>query len=421
MKSPLIFIASALLLISNLSVAESTVRPSSVGMSAERLERIDDIVATYVDEKRVAGLVTMVSRHGKLVHLGVGGQLGIDNPEPMQADSLFRVYSMTKAITAVAALVLYEEGHFHLNDPVEKFIPEFKNLKVYEDGELIEPSSKMTIHQLFTHMSGLSYGWLPGIDIEGMPSRQEISAAGDSDSFIELVAQLPLVYQPGEGWRYSYASDVLGIVVERIAGQPLGEFFQDRLFTPLEMIDTAFEVPEEKLSRLTSNHNWNKEEKRLDLVSGLPFKTPYRVSPFDAGGHGLVSTAGDYLNFLEMLRAGGKFGKHQILSPKTIKYMMKDHLPRSITDANVGPNHDPMLGLGGGHGLGIGVYIDPIRRGVLSSQGEVDWGGAAGTVYWLDPQEDVIVIGMSQLFNRPWRFRDDLSVAVYASMLESLE
>mgnify|MGYP002633571781 FL=1 len=400
--------------------AEELTPAEELGISAERLQRVDQVASRYVEEGRVMGMVTMITRHGKLVQTSAQGVLGMDNELPVQADTLFRIYSMTKAVTAVAALILYEEGHFHLDDPVEKFLPDFKDMQVYENGALRPAKIKMTMHHLFTHMSGLSYGYGDEM-LTKLIGEADLVGSQDVDTFVERLSRLPLHHDPGEGWKYGYSSDVLGAVVANISGQSLGEFMKSRLFEPLQMQDTFFAVPAEKLHRLASSHAWNKAENGMLLVSGLPFQSGYRVAPFDAGGFGLISTAGDYLKFLEMLRRGGEVDGKWLLSPKLIKYMAKDHLPRSITEANIGPDHDRNLGIGGGHGLGIGVYIDPIRRGVLSSKGELDWGGAAGTVYWLDPVEDVIVICMSQLFASPWRLRDDLSVAIYQSLTVSLE
>ena len=409
-----------IVLLSAPCVAEQLVPAQSVGISAERLQRVDTLSQRYVDEARVAGMVTLVSRHGKLVQARAEGALGLDNPLPMQIDTLFRIYSMTKAVTAVAALILYEEGRFHLDDPVEKFLPSLSGLQVEDEGGLRAATTPMTMHHLFTHMAGLSYGYgdaahtaqIAALDLAGSP---------DTATYIERLSKLPLKHDPGLGWEYGFATDVLGAVVEVLSGQRLGAFMSARIFAPLGMIDTFFEVPADKLQRLASNHFWNKEANAMAVTSGLPFAAGYRVSKFDAGGAGLISTAGDYLRFLEMLRRGGEIDGKWLLSPKLLKYMTQDHLPKSITDANIGQDHDRSLGLGGGHGLGIGVYIDPVRRGVLSSKGELDWGGAAGTVYWLDPVEDIIVIGMTQLFASPWRLRDDLSVATYQSLTVTLE
>ncbi|MBT3426287.1 MAG: beta-lactamase family protein [Gammaproteobacteria bacterium] len=393
--------------------------PEQVGISSRRLARVEQVAQRYVDEQRVPGIVTLISRRGQPVQSSVLGQMGLDNDAPMQLDTLFRIFSMTKAITAVGALTLYEQGHFHLDDPVEKFIPELKQLKVFEKGVLVEARTAMTMHQLFTHMSGLSYGYRRDHPVAELIQWDNPAVSASSAEFIDKLARLPLRNHPGEAWGYSFASDVLGVVIERITGLSLAEFLSVALFEPLGMIDTGFAVPPDKLHRLASSHWWDEINQVVKLVQE-PYdrEQAYRVNGFDSGGSGLISTAPDYSRFLEMLRNGGRYGDKQILSPKLVSYMGQDHLPASITDANVGPDHDRSLGLGGGHGLGIGVYIDPVRRGVLSSKGELDWGGVAGTIFWLDPQEDVIVVSMIQLFASPWRLRDDLSVAVYQALTE---
>ncbi len=413
----------ALLLVASFTNAADlpSTTPEAAGFSRERLQRVERMVDKYVSENRVTGMVTLVARHGKLVDSQVKGTMGMDNQAPMQIDSLFRIYSMTKATTAVAALILYEEGYYQLDDPVSKFLPAFAEMTVFENGKLRPATQPITMHQLFTHMSGLSYGDPAGHEPLAHLGDLKISESRKLDEFVQRVSQLPLLYEPGEQWRYSYASDVLGAVVEKLSGQPLGEFFKTHIFDQLDMPDTAFSVPAEKLSRLATQHAWDADNSKMVITAGVPFAPNYRVTGFDSGGGGLISTAGDYLRFLEMLRAGGILDGKRILGPKTIKFMTQDHLPLSITDANIGPDHDRTLGIGGGHGLGIGVYIDPIRRGVLSSRGEIEWGGASGTVYWWDPVEDVVVVGMIQLFRSPWRFRDDLSVAIYQALTTTLE
>jgi CubicO group peptidase (beta-lactamase class C family) len=402
-----------------LADALALVAPEQVGISSQRLARVEQVAQRYVDEQRVAGIVTLISRRGQLVQSSVLGRMGLDNDAPMQLDTLFRIFSMTKAITAVGALILYEQGHFHLDDPVERFIPELKQMKVFEEGVLVDARTPMTMHHLFTHMSGLSYGYRRDHPVVELIEWDDPRMSTSSTDFITKLARLPLRNHPGEAWGYSFASDVLGVVIERITGLSLADFLRTALFEPLEMVDTSFAVPAHKHHRLASSHRWDAPSQVLKLVEErYDSDQAYRVNGFESGGSGLISTAPDYGRFLEMLRNGGRYGDKQILSPKLVRYMGQDHLPGSITDANVGPNHDRSLGLGGGHGLGIGVYIDPVRRGVLSSKGELDWGGVAGTIFWLDPQEDVIVVSMIQLFASPWRLRDDLSVAVYQALTE---
>ncbi len=398
------------------------VKPEKLGISSQRLARVNQVAQRYVNQHRVTGIVTLISRRGQPVQSSVLGQMGLDNRAPMQLDTLFRIFSMTKAMTAVGALILYEQGEFHLDDPVEKFIPELKQMNVFEEASLVKARTAMTMHQLFTHMSGLSYGYPRDHPVAELVEWADPRISDSSAEFIDKLARLPLRSHPGDAWNYSFSSDVLGVVIERITGLALADFLQINLFGPLGMVDTGFAVPPHKLHRLASSHRWDQVNQVIRLIEEHhDGDQAYRVNGFDSGGSGLISTAPDYHRFLDMLRNGGRYGDGQIVSPKLIKYMGQDHLPTSITEANIGPNHDRSLGLGGGHGLGIGVYIDPVRRGVLSSKGELDWGGVAGTIFWLDPQEDIIVVSMIQLFASPWRLRDDLSVALYQALTDVYE
>ncbi len=409
------------LALTNLAMAGEVWTPAHEGIDVSRLDRVTALVDAYVEDKKVPGMTVMVSRNGRVIESVTRGARGLDNPEMLKPDDLFRIYSMTKAVTAVAALVLYEAGEFHLDDPVARYLPEFKEMGVF-DGHAIRPAiSGMTVRQLFTHMSGLSYGFRGEHPLSAMQQQLKLDQSADLTEFTQRLAQLPLRFEPGTEWGYSYASDVLGALIERISGQTLQAFMKSQVFDPLNMKDTSFSVAPDQAHRLTSMQAYNPESSELVVAHGLPFAGPQRVMQFDSGGVGLFSTAQDYLNFLEMLRAKGRFLDRQILSPKTVALMTRDHLPRAISDANIGPDHNPTLGLGAGHGLGIGVYIDPVRRGVLSSAGEIDWGGASGTVYWMDPVEQIIAVGLIQLFRSPHRFRDDLSVAIYQALSESYE
>ena len=409
------------LALTNLAMAGEVWTPAGEGIDVSRLDRVTALVDAYVEDKKVPGMTVMVSRNGRLIESVTRGARGLDNPEMLKPDDLFRIYSMTKAVTAVAALVLYEAGEFHLDDPVARYLPEFKEMGVF-DGHAIRPAiGEMTVRHLFTHMSGLSYGFRGEHPLSAMQQQLKLDQSADLTEFTQRLAQLPLRFEPGTEWGYSYASDVLGALIERISGQTLQAFMKSQVFDPLNMKDTSFSVAPDQAHRLTSMQAYNPESSELVVAHGLPFAGPQRVMQFDSGGVGLFSTAQDYLNFLEMLRAKGRFLDRQILSPKTVALMTRDHLPRAISDANIGPDHNPTLGLGAGHGLGIGVYIDPVRRGVLSSAGEIDWGGASGTVYWMDPVEQIIAVGLIQLFRSPHRFRDDLSVAIYQALSESYE
>ena len=394
-----------------------TTSPESVGISSQRLTRVESVLDRYVAEGRASGIVTVISRSGRIVHRSAVGTMGINDARPMRKDSLFRIMSMTKAVTAVAALILYEEGHFQLYDPVARYLPAFADMNVFDGSSLQTAENEITLQQLFTHTAGLSYGYPDDHRVFDLVPKP----AGSHANLTEMandIAKLPLLYEPGTNWQYSYATDVLGAVIESISGQSLGEFMRTRIFEPLQMKDTRYRVGKAELDRLTTAHRWEAEKESMQIISGPPYEAPYRYTEIDAGGAGLISTADDYLRFLEMLRRGGRLGEAHILSPKTVDYMTLDHLPCRLTNENYGEKLNPMLGKGGSHGLGIGIYLDPIRRGVLSSPGELEWGGAYGTIYWWDPIEDIIVVSMLQLARSPWqlRLRDDLSVAIYQAL-----
>ena len=405
--------------------------PESVGMSSERLALIDRMTQDYVSSGKVPGMLTLVARGGKIVHLSVAGQRGLNDDRPLQKDALFRIYSMTKPITAVAAMQLYEQGAFRLQDPVSKFVPELKGLQVMDEaGNLVPAKHEFTMHELLTHTAGLSYGFNPEDPVDKLYREAHLWAAKDLTDFAQKLAQLPLRYQPGTKWHYSVAVDVTGLVVERLSGMRFDRYLAEHLFKPLGMEDTFFEVPEAELPRFLPNQVYDQEEKRiitaeegLERIGLLRSEDDAMVNYTEvslySGGGGLVSTAMDYMKFAEMLRAGGTLNGARILGPKTIAYMTRNHL--STTVAEAGPGEDPLAQdlAGVGFGLGFGVVTDSVALRVMGSEGEYNWGGAAGTVFWVDPVEDLVVVGMIQLMTSPWPFREDLQVRAYQALTES--
>ncbi|MXY55289.1 MAG: beta-lactamase family protein [Gammaproteobacteria bacterium] len=385
------------------------------GMSAERLNRVTALTQRYVDEDKLAGVVTLVARDGKIVHFEAVGQRGADDDRPMTKDALFRIFSMSKPITAVAAMMLYEEGKFALSDPVEKFVPELADLDVLVEGELVPAERTMTMRHLLTHTTGLSYGFNPQDPVDQKYREVQPLAGEDLDEFAERLGTLPLAFEPGERWHYSVAVDVTGLVVERLSGLSFDVFLKERLFDPLGMEDTFFNVPADKLYRLLPNHAWNREEERL-----VQFDAPYEETQMFSGGGGLVSSTMDYLRFSEMVRRGGELDGVRILSPKTVEFMTANHLPSTVSGAGSGEN--PLSGAetrGFGFGLGFGVNTNPVGSGTLGSLGEYSWGGAAGTVFWVDPVEEMVVIGMIQLMGSPWPLRGELKVLANQAITES--
>jgi CubicO group peptidase (beta-lactamase class C family) len=390
----------------------ATVPAENVGMSSERLARITALTRGYVDEGKLAGVVTLIARHGKIVHYEAVGKQNLETGAPLARDTLFRIYSMTKPITAVAAMILYEEGKFQLTDPVSKFVPELKDLKVLKDGEEKPAQSQMNMQQLLSHTAGFSYGFSASDPVDKRYQDDKLLSSKDLDEFIKKLAGIPLRHEPGTRWHYSVAVDVTGAVIERISGQRLDRFLKERIFAPLKMEDTFFEVPESKLARFGTNHRWNAEQRKLEVLppSNYPI---YRNTTFFSGGGGLVSTAMDYMRFAEMLRNGGEFEGLRILSPKTIQLMTMDHLTAAVKPATGSESSR-----GSGFGLGFGVITDVPKTGVVGSVGEYSWSGAAGTTFWVDPREEIVVVAMVQLMQSPWPIRRELKVLTYQALTE---
>ena len=410
-------------------------KPERVGMSSERLRAVTGVAQRYVDSGLIPGIITAVVREGRIVHMEAVGNKGVDDPRPLELDDLFRIYSMTKPITAVAAMQLYEQGKFQLNDPVAKFVPELKDLSILVDGELTPATKQMTMQQLLTHTAGLSYGFDPKHPVDKAYNEARLWDEKDLDTWVARLAELPLMYEPGERWHYSVAVDVTGLVVQRLSGQRFDEYLRDNLFVPLGMNDTFFEVPPDQAHRFLPNHYPDLETGKpttLDRDGNVPdlFRAvtgecramcDFQDVSLYTGGAGLVSSTMDYLKFAQMMANGGELNGVRILSPKTVDFMRINHLPASTPGG--GSGESPFLvgraQRGFGFGLGFGIVTSTPRSGVLGSTCEYNWGGAAGTVFWIDPVEDVVVIGMMQLFGGVPTFRSDLKVATYQALTET--
>jgi CubicO group peptidase (beta-lactamase class C family) len=377
-------------------VAETRVRDlgpakaESVGMSTERLTRLDAAMKHLVDDKQVAGLVTLVERHGKIVHFNAVGQLDVRNPDPVQKDSIFRIYSMTKPITGVAMMMLYEEGKWQLNDPVSRYIPELARLKVYAgknpDGtpKLEDAQRSMTMRELMTHTGGLGYVLNPNNPVDKMIIDANVLNAGAPlQAMIDGLAKIPLLAQPGTRWSYSIGVDVQGYLVEKFSGQPFGEFARSRIFEPLGMKDTAFFVPKEKLARFAQVHTGSGSSLSVDLNRPDPTVVPLGPS----GGGGLFSTALDYARFCEMLLQGGQLNGVRLLAPRTVEMMRTNHV-----------NPEPLKTMppGTGWGMDFQIVTDAAAAGDSVSNGTFSWFGIAGTWFWIDPIRDVAFVGMVQ-------------------------
>ena len=386
-------------------------KPEKVGLSSARLERINTLMQDYVDEGKLAGVVTMVARRGKVAHFERFGLMDIETRKPMQLDTIFRIYSMSKPITSVAVMMLYEEGRFLLNDPVSKYTPEFKDLKVFikktEEGlELTDLEREITIRDLLSHTAGLGYGWNddPAF-VELYEEADLFNRKGTIKDMVEKLTKLPLLHQPGTKWHYSVSVDVLGYFVEVISGIPFDQFLEGRIFKPLGMKDTAFYVPEESWDRFPTSYepDENGGIKVNDAVSPSRYLRP--PSLFSGGG-GLVSTAEDYMRFSQMLLNGGELDGTRLLGRKTVELMTINHVPEEIRP-------------GIGFGLGFLVVLDVAKTEELGSVGKFGWAGYAYTRFFIDPKEELIGVFMTQLAkNDEYTTHEEFRVSVYQSIVD---
>ena len=368
-----------------------TVDPSAVGLSVERLARLDAGMQRMVDEGKLAGIVTLLARHGKLVFADVVGHQDVSASVPMARDSIFRIYSMTKPITGVALMMLYEEGQFRLHDPVSKFIPEFANLQVHvgntADGapKLEDANRSMTMAELMSHGGGLAYGLGTTTHADRLYREQRILNADASlQTMIDKLSNVPLLAQPGTRWYYSIGVDVQGYLVEQLSGQPFADFLQTRIFDPLGMVDTAFYVPPEKLDRVAVIYGAD-ENSHLEEADMGRTRTEMPAGP--SGGGGLWGTADDYLRFTQMLLNGGELDGIRLLAPRTVEMMRTNHLSAEAL---------PTMRPGTGFGFDFAVVHDPNAAGEPYAKGSYFWGGAAGTWFWIDPATDLTFVGMIQ-------------------------
>jgi CubicO group peptidase (beta-lactamase class C family) len=370
--------------------------PEEAGMDSTRLDRITNAMQEYVDDGLLAGVVTMAARDNKIVHFESVGYRDLETQSPMTNDAIFRIYSMSKPITGVALMMLYEENKFNLNDPVEKYLPEFRDLQVYagedEEGNMItEPQNHpMTIRELMSHTGGLTYGIFAQSGVDSQYVEADLLNTDNTlEEFSRKLSQIPLKHQPGAQWEYSVSVDLQGYLVEKLAGQPFGEFLEQRIFDPLGMTDTDFHVSEEKASRFAQVYGYD-DNGELLAGEGFPGANFLRDPAFESGGGGLVSTAMDYMRFSKMLLNGGELEGVRILAPLTVELMHKDHTPRGMQGAM-------SKATGTVFGLDFAVIQDPVLAESYST-GEYYWGGAAGTWFWIDPVEDLVFVGMIQQF-----------------------
>tara|TARA_B100000700_G_scaffold331460_1_gene464479 strand:+ start:39208 stop:40479 length:1272 start_codon:yes stop_codon:yes gene_type:complete len=420
--------------------------PEKVGMSSERLDHIGTAMRRLIDEKKIPGTVTLVARKGKVVHFEANGMRDLERGLPMEKDTIFRIYSQSKPVTGAALMMLFEEGKFLMTDPISKYLPEFTDMKVYvgeENGKIkTEPTnSPITIQQLASHTSGLSYSFMPGpvgsMYIQEETERGFGNAPSEGGEFFisepknppfknlrewtKALAEIPLVAQPGSIWNYSVGMDVLGALIEEVSEMSFGEFLKDRIFDPLGMVDSGFMVPEEKLNRFAANYG--------PLVGNMilmddPEKSGYKTPPqLESGGGGLVSTAEDYMRFAQMLLNKGEYQGKRYLGKKTVEFMTADHVGSDRAGEGLTSLFN-MLGSGyavKGMGFGVtgSVVVNPALAALPVSEGVYSWGGAASTHFWIDHKEDLLGIVHTQLLpDGTYPVRELMQLTTYQALID---
>jgi len=386
-----------------------TASPESVGFSSERLKRLDVGMQGFVDAGRVAGMTTVLIRHGKVVAFNTYGKKALGG-EPMTRDAIFRIYSMSKPITSVGMMILFEEGRWRLDDPISKYLPEFADMKVIAGTDargqpIIEAAKRPpTMRELMSHTAGFGYGQQDGREVNRLFREKKLMQSESLQAMTEGVATIPLLSQPGTAWSYSISMDIEGRIIEKLSGQTLGQFFQQRIFAPLKMKDTVFTVPADKLGRLTGLYAYDAKTGGLNALTGMPEELVHDYSKpprLESGGGGLASTASDYARFAQMLANGGQLDGVRILSPASVKLMGTNAIPKAAWDK---PNGNGInFGEAIGYGLGVMVVDDPARAGSLEGKGTMSWDGAASTWFWVDPTNDVVFVGMIQVMGGPVR------------------
>jgi CubicO group peptidase (beta-lactamase class C family) len=398
----------------------SVTDPAELGFDSARLSRIDNLLRRYVEDGKLPGWSVLVSRHGQPVHMAHGGLRDIEAGTRVELDTIFRIYSMTKPVTSVAAMMLYEQGAFELNDPIARWLPEFADMRVWDGGSDLKPKTvpalePIRVWHLLTHTAGLTYGFHHAHPVDALyrsagyewSAPPSVDLAGATKAF----ASMPLLFHPGREWNYSVATDVLGRLVEVLSGQPLDAFFEEHIFAPLDMKDTGFGGADPSRTAALYTPGLMRNNLLGDSVMN-----PTWLS----GGGGLTSTVTDYYRFAEMLRGRGRFGEARLLGDRTVRYMASNHLPGGVDLVAFGRPlfaETPFDGVG--FGLGFSVTLDPAATHTLCSRGEFAWGGAASTVFWVDPVEDITTIFMTQLLpSSTYPIRSQLRQLVYSALVD---
>lgn len=404
--------------------------PEELGLSSERLARIPAFFKHYVDRQKFSGFSTLIARQGKIAHFETVGLRDRENGTPVEKDTIFRIYSMTKPITSLALMLLHEEGRFQITHEVARYLPAFERLRVFDEGDREDFTTKplkraMTIRDLLTHTSGLTYGFMYAHPVDAMYRKAGLAGAATDgitlEEMVEKIADIPLLFSPGEHWNYSMSTDVCGRLVEVISGKPLDVFLKERIFDPLGMHDTGFSVPEEKLVRFAANYEKDPKTKEVRLADPADKTSTYaRPQKFLSGGGGLVSTATDYFRFCQMLLNGGELDGVRIASPKTIDFMTLNHLPGGQSMKDMDQSAFSETGMdGAGFGLGFSIIMDMAEAAMPVSPGSYSWGGLASTYFWIDPDEELIGIFMTQLMpSRAYPLRPQFQQLVYGALTD---
>ena len=381
-------------------------RPEAVGFDSDRLKLLDDYMAKVVADGRVAGMTTLLARHGKVVEFKTYGKASMAAGTPMNKDAIFRIYSMTKPMTGVAMMILFEQGKWRLDDPVTRYVPEFKNLRVMTglgpDGKTIlteEAKRPPTMREIMSHTAGFGYGLGDVHPVDKLYRERKVLSANGLHEMIERTATIPLMYQPGTNWSYSSAVDIQGYIVEKLSGMSLGEFMEKNIFAPLKMKDTAFYVHAGKEGRLAANYvgdpKTGKIEEAKDLFGMGPMPDYTTPPAMESGGGGLTSTTGDYARFSQMILNKGELDGVRILSPSSVELMDTNVIPKDVLVSSNGTSV-ARFNEAVGFGLDFMVVNDPRKAGLTVGKDTMSWGGAAGTWFWIDPTNDVIFVGMIQ-------------------------
>ncbi|MBN2068849.1 MAG: beta-lactamase family protein [Opitutales bacterium] len=397
------------------------VEPEILGYSSQRLERLHSGIQQFIDNGSYAGAVTLVARYGNIADVRAYGYRDLENAVPQQPDDIFRIFSMTKVVTSVGILMLYEQGQLDLNDPVSKFIPEIDQMQVWAGGagdaiQLVPQERPLTIRMLLCHTSGIPYDFSAGEALAPYYAGNPMLAAHDGDTFIRELVKCPLVFQPGTEMRYGMGVDVLGVVIERITGQSLGQYLREQIFDPLHMDDTGFSVPEEKRSRLSGLYTHNADGLRAMVPGRDPISAPEvdgsLICGFESGGAGLYSTIFDYAKFAQMLLYGGEYNGARLLSPKTVELMTANHLENLPRKTHMWSDYE-------GFGLGVEVQLTLATSGRIGSIGSYGWDGAASTYFRVDPQEQTVeLIFLQHMPYDPYHIFERFHTLHYQAIVE---